>query len=124
MAMGTPLNELQRGPPLMCVLCHLAEVTKGYKEYDLGLNTDPPHILPAFQVSAGVPGGYHPDKCLMGDNEFKGIIAPFLRFVPDVNYFWVPASGVMERDRVSGLMRLAPGSGLSRWLETECMDFQ
>jgi len=54
----------------------------------------------------------------------QGIIAPFLRFVPDVNYFWETTTGVMERDRVTGTMRVVPGTAVQRWLECECLDFQ
>jgi hypothetical protein len=70
-ALGTPLNEIQKGDPIMCVLCHLAIVTRWYKEFDLGLQLNPPHILHAFRVCANVPGGYPVDKCLMGDRKFK-----------------------------------------------------
>jgi hypothetical protein len=42
--------------------------------------------------------------------------------VPD-NYFWEPATGVMERDPSTGLMRQVPGTGIQRWLERECLDF-
>jgi len=123
-AAGTPISELRQGDPIMCVLCHIELVSRWYKQYDLLLRTDPPHILHAFQVSCGVPGGYPADKCLLGDETFKGIIAPFLRFVPDVNYFWEPTTGVMERDRITGAMRLTAGTGIQRWLERECLDFQ
>jgi hypothetical protein len=44
--------------------------------------------------------------------------------VPDVNYFWEPTTGVMERDRITGAMRLTAGTGIQRWLERECLDFQ
>jgi hypothetical protein len=83
-AMGTPPNELRQGDPIMCVLCHLELVTRGYKQYDLLLRTDPPHILHPFQVSVGVPGGYPADKCLMGDEVFKAKLPqPFYFFLDD-----------------------------------------
>ncbi len=73
-------------------------------------------------MNAGVPGGYPVDKCLMGDEKFYGIIAPFIRHVPD-NYIWESSSGMTERDQQTGHMIARQGPPIQRWLERACMDF-
>lgn len=125
---GTPLSEIQNPEPVMCVMCHLSIVTKFYKEFDLDLDTiaegTPLHILHSFQVIANVPGEYPVDKCLMGDDRFKGIIAPFLRYCPD-NYVWnpIPPSVVTETDPVTMLQRRVVKAWQQRWMEVPGMDF-
>ena len=120
---GRPLAEVQDPELILCVMCHFRIVTKWYKKYFSNLVLDPPHILHSFQVIAGAPGGYPVDKCLMGDREFKGIIAPFIRHVPD-NYVWESSSGMTERDPATGRMVVREGPVIQRWLERSCMDFQ
>ncbi len=123
MANGRSLSELLNGTaPVMCVLCHLSWVTQWHKTFDLELTKDPPHILHAFRVSAGVPGGYPGKKCFLGDPKFKGIIAPFPRFSLH-NYIWEPAGGTAERDVIVGKMGMSDGTAINRWLERSEMDF-
>jgi hypothetical protein len=120
---GRPLAEVQTPELVMCVMCHLKIVTKWYKKCHAGLVLEPPHILHSFQVTAGVPGGYPIDKCLMGDKVFCGIMAPFLRHVPN-NYVWKSSSGVAVRDQATGRMVVREGPAIQCWLERDCMDFQ
>jgi hypothetical protein len=70
----------------------------------------------------GVPGGYPIDKCLMGDDTFLGVTAPYLRHVPD-NYVWKSSSGVTERDPITGRMVVREGPVIQCWQERNCMDF-
>lgn len=120
---GRPLAEVQGPELIMCVMCHLRVVTKWYKKYHAGLHLEPPHILHSFQVTAGAPGGYPVDVCLLGDKTFCGVIAPFIRHVPE-NYIWESSSGVTERDPITGHMVTRQGPSIQRWLERDHMDFQ
>jgi len=124
MANGTPLSDVQNPEPIMCVLCQLSIVTHFYKKFDLGLTQDPPHILHSFQVQANVPGEYPLEKMLMGNKEFAGIAAPYLRFVPD-NYAWEPNPPVtvIEIDPYTREKHRVSRPSIQRWLERPCMDF-
>jgi len=118
MAKGIPLNEVY-GPRLtMCILCHLATVRKFYIEYDLHLANAPVHVLHAFQFQIGIPGEYPLERMLMGDETYKGIIAPFLRFCEDL-YTWQPALPDPAKVRTPA----QNAKVLQHWDETACLDF-
>ncbi len=96
-------------PPklFMCIHCNLECVTRFYNNFANGLSTVPVHIIHNFQNIVNVKGEYPVGKTLVGDKQFRGVIAPVLRHCWD-NYGWNPAApGVPER-----------------WYELECMDFQ
>lgn len=106
-AMGETPDKIKHAP-VMCVMCHEQCVTALYKTNKMNLNdpTTDPHILHAYQYIIG-PGEYSPNVMLMGDNTFRGIAAPFIRYQRD-NYIWQP-------DRTGGPQR---------WIEKETMDFE
>jgi len=121
-----PLSEVHSPQHVMCVLCHLSLVKKYYTEYDLNLAKEPVHVLHAFQVIPNVPGEYPVEKLLMGDDEFKGIIAPFIRFVPD-DYVWEPVMPTQfkeEYDPVAKIKRRVPKPAVQHWDERDCLDFR
>lgn len=125
LASGTPLSELQSHEPVLCVMCHFSIVTAYYKTYDLEVASSPVHILHSFQCICGVPGEYAMEKMLLGDKTFKGIIAPFIRFVPD-NYMWIPSPPRTEskRDPATGVTRrVSVPAAVQRWTEVPGMDF-
>lgn len=88
-ALGETPDKIKHAP-VMCVMCHEQCVTALYKTNKMNLNdpTTDPHILHAYQYIIG-PGEYSPNIMLMGDNTFRGIAAPFIRYQRD-NYMWIP----------------------------------
>lgn len=118
-AKGIPLSEVQGPNQTMCLLCHLANGRNWYTDYDLELAKVPVHVIHAFQYQVGIPGQYPLDMMLMGDNKFKGVIAPFLRFCRD-NYIWRPA-------RPNAAAARGPGQANKKvrqhWDEAACLDF-
>jgi hypothetical protein len=123
-ARGLPLNEVLNPDPVMCVMCHMAVVTRFYKRFDLGLELDPPHILHSFEMIPNVEGQYPRDVMLMGDDTFKGIIGPFVRFCPD-NYEWYPIRNTVteEMDPITGLTHRMSRASIQCWTEMPVLDF-
>lgn len=105
-ALGETPDKIKHDP-VLCVMCHEEIVSTLYKFNKMGLE-DPTvelHILHAYQYIIG-PGEYPETAMIMGDNTFKGIAAPFIRYQRD-NYVWIP-------DRTGGPQC---------WSERESLDF-
>jgi hypothetical protein len=123
-AQGLSLHEVLNPEPVMCVMCHLAIVSRFYKRYSLGLELDPPHILHSFEMIADVEGQYPSEMMLLGDDKFMGIIAPYLRFCPD-NYAWNPRPPmtVEEEDPITHITQRMTRASIQCWTELPVLDF-
>lgn len=64
----------------MCVICNLKIVTHLYDTNKMGLNKDDLWIIHNFQMYVDVEGEYPSEMTLLGDDEFRGIIAPIIRY--------------------------------------------
>lgn len=89
----------------MCVICNLKIVTHLYDTNKMGLNRDDPHIIHNFQMYVDIEGEYPSEMTLLGDDKFRGIIAPIIRYDRS-NYV---------QDRSNGIDFLR---------ERACLDFQ
>ena len=123
-ARGLPLHEVLNPDPVMCVMCHMAVVTRFYKRYSIGLEIDPPHILHSFEMDCEAEGEYSVNAMLLGDDKFMGIIGRFVRFCPD-NYEWYPQSPtiVEEVDPLTGMVQKMSQMAIQCWTELPRLDF-
>lgn len=89
----------------MCVICNLNIVTQLYDTNKMGLNRDDPHIIHNFKMYVDIEGEYPSEMTLLGDDKFRGIIAPIIRYDRS-NYV---------QDKINGIDLLR---------ERACLDFQ
>ena len=64
----------------MCVICHRAITTFLHDFYENGIEARPDYVIQLYEVQVDSPGQYSSKYCLLGDEGFTGITAPFPRF--------------------------------------------